>query len=386
MNIPKFFILFLLIATGFNVSSCDNEPIDPAIVLNPGETIACESPTAFSASNFIDGTKVVLDWESDAETWQVQYGARGFVAGSGTGITVTANTAMISGLVATNQYDFYVRTVCDATSFSAWVGPVSVGTSVGSCAKPLNFTAVRNTATPTIANLAWTAAAGTPNDFQIQYGNTGFAVGTGTMLTATTPTVSIPGLLPTAGYDFYVKTNCSATSSSTWTGPIRISASNTINQGSFTVNISGTPFTANSIIASKSVARNPITGEIMTDPDTGQPIVSYSIVGKYNETQIVTLQWTQSNSSTVSFNAPDGGASITYIPNGLNPMAFFTTINPQSTEILGNISITANNPTTRNISGTFNAKVFVIDLTTGQVGDFKDLTTGVFNNVTYTEQ
>ena len=233
MKMSKFLILFLLVVMGSHFTSCENEPIDPSISLNPENDIACESPAAFSASNFIEGTKIVLDWESNAETWQVQYGPKGFAAGSGTGMTVTENTAMINGLLATNQYDFYVRTVCDATTFSAWIGPVSAGTTIGSCASPQNGTAVRNGITPTTVTVSWTAAAGTANNFEIQYGNTGFSVGTGTMLVATTPTVTIPGLLTSVGYDFYVRTNCSATSSSTWAGPIRVEAAGTVTTGDY---------------------------------------------------------------------------------------------------------------------------------------------------------
>lgn len=383
---PKFLILFLLVLVGLQFASCENEPVDPSISLNPEDEIVCESPAAFSASNFIEGTKIVLDWESNAETWQVQYGPKGFAAGSGTGMTVTENTAMINGLLAANQYDFYVRTVCDATTFSAWIGPVSAGTTIGSCASPQNGTAVRNGITPTTVTVSWTAAAGTANSFEIQYGNTGFSVGTGTMLVATTPTVTIPGLLTSVGYDFYVRTNCSATSSSTWAGPIRITASNPVNQGSFTLNISGVPFIANSIIAVKSAYRNPVTGEVMTDPDTGLPMVNYSIIGKYNETKLVTLQWIQTDPATTSFDVPDDGAAITYIPDALNPMVSYTSANPLSMDTVGIIGITSNNPTTRKISGTFHSKVYAIDFNTGQVGDFKDLTTGVFNNITYIEQ
>jgi len=386
MKMPKFLILFLLVLVGLQFASCENEPVDPSISLNPEDEIVCESPAAFSASNFIEGTKIVLDWESNAETWQVQYGPKGFAAGSGTGMTVTENTAMINGLLAANQYDFYVRTVCDATTFSAWIGPVSAGTTIGSCASPQNGTAVRNGITPTTVTVSWTAAAGTANSFEIQYGNTGFSVGTGTMLVATTPTVTIPGLLTSVGYDFYVRTNCSATSSSTWAGPIRITASNPVNQGSFTLNISGVPFIANSIIAVKSAYRNPVTGEVMTDPDTGLPMVNYSIIGKYNETKLVTLQWIQTDPATTSFDVPDDGAAITYIPDALNPMVSYTSANPLSMDTVGIIGITSNNPTTRKISGTFHSKVYAIDFNTGQVGDFKDLTTGVFNNITYIEQ
>lgn len=386
MKTPKFLTLFLLIVGSFHFTSCENEPVDPSISLNPENELACESPTAFSASNFIDGTKIVLDWESNAETWQVQYGPKGFVAGSGTGLTVTENSAMINGLLSTNQYDFYVRTVCDATTFSAWIGPVAAGTTIGSCAAPQNGTALRNATTPTTATVSWTAAAGTSNDFEVQYGNTGFSVGTGTMLTATMPTVTIPGLLTSVGYDFYVRTNCSATSSSTWAGPIRITASNPVNQGSFTLNISGVPFIANSIIAVKSAYRNPLTGEVMTDPDTGLPMVNYSITGKYNETKLVIIQWIQIDPATTSFDVPDDSAVVTYIPDALNPMMTYSSANPLSLETVGNISINSNNPTTRKISGTFRTKVYAIDLNTGQVRDFKDLTTGVFNNVTYVEQ
>ncbi|AEV34437.1 PKD domain protein [Owenweeksia hongkongensis DSM 17368] len=52
---------------------------------------------------------------------------------------------------------------------------------------------------------------------KVQYGTTGFTLGSGTKMTATNDTISLTGLTPQSTYDVYVMEVCSPTDSSAWT-------------------------------------------------------------------------------------------------------------------------------------------------------------------------
>ncbi len=56
----------------------------------------------------------------------------------------------------------------------------------------------------------------TGSTVKVQYGTSGFTLGSGTKLTPTNDTVSLTGLLPQTTYDVYILEVCSATDSSTW--------------------------------------------------------------------------------------------------------------------------------------------------------------------------
>ena len=219
MKHSKFYIILLMISISFNFLSCDNEPIDPALLIENPE--ACDDVSLFSVSDFVDGTKVNLNWDANGDTFQIQYGPKGFALGSGTALTSADNHLTVSGLDNTKEYDFYIRNVCGATSFSEWVGPVSVGSiSINICQAPSNIVVARSASPATTANVSWTATG--VSQWEIQYGPTGFTLGSGTVATATAATHQVLGLSELSGYDFYVRSVCSATSKSTWAGPIQL--------------------------------------------------------------------------------------------------------------------------------------------------------------------
>ncbi|MDI1256634.1 MAG: hypothetical protein PSV16_11095 [Flavobacterium sp.] len=383
----KIFTAFFILLSALSLSSCTTEvePIDPA-VLDPILT-GCTKPTSFHVSDFVNGNTINLNWVEGGQesSWEIEYGSPGFTLGSGTTVIATDNSLSIDGLDNAIQYEFYIRGVCSEDLQSTWVGPVSINSTSVDCIAPTGVTAARNPTDPTQIALAWTAG-GSETAWKIQYGTAGFTLGSGTVVDASSPFLVISGLNATQAYDFYILSACSATDSSNWVGPKNVPVGTTNpSSGTFTVDIDGTPFTANAIIAVKSVSLDPITNEPMVNPDTGLPIVEYSIAGKYNETKIVTVQWT-SDGSTNSFDTPDGGGSIIYMPNATNPLNAYTTFDPDAIDPLGNITITANDTTAKIISGTFHATVFLLDFNTGQVSDPKQFTNGIFTNIHYTEQ
>ncbi|MGQ9846187.1 MAG: fibronectin type III domain-containing protein, partial [Bacteroidales bacterium] len=85
------------------------------------------------------------------------------------------------------------------------------------CPKPTNLTA--NNITQNSADLSWTAG-GSETLWQLEWGNAGFSLGTGTLVNnLTTPSYNLTGLTASTSYSFYVRGICGAGDTSTWAGP-----------------------------------------------------------------------------------------------------------------------------------------------------------------------
>ena len=87
-------------------------------------------PSNLNVSNVTENS-LDLNWDADpqATNFEVQYGAKDFVLGTGTTLTATTNTVNITGLTYNEQYDFYVRTQCSDEN-SSWVGPFTAKVEV----------------------------------------------------------------------------------------------------------------------------------------------------------------------------------------------------------------------------------------------------------------
>lgn len=223
MKTFQYIFLFLCFSLTL-LSSCDgdNEPIDPAL-LTPTPT-TCVEPSYLSVSGFINGNTVRVTWDkTTADAWEVQYGPSGFAPGTGTTVNFTPTSSLISGLVASVTYDFYIRAKCSDADYSDWIGPVRPGTSVQVCVDPSGVTAVRSTTDVTKATVTW-LANGSENSWQVQYGPSGFVIGSGSILASSTPNKVLTGLVGTTSYDVYVRSNCAANENSDWVGPVVINA------------------------------------------------------------------------------------------------------------------------------------------------------------------
>jgi len=86
--------------------------------------------------------------------------------------------------------------------------------SVNTCPRVTDV--VSTSATTTTASIDWTVS-GTESQWQIEYGPTGFALGTGTLANATSHPFVINGLTANTTYDIYVRPVCSATDTGLYT-------------------------------------------------------------------------------------------------------------------------------------------------------------------------
>lgn len=84
---------------------------------------------------------------------------------------------------------------------------------IPSCPKPLNLTSI-NTAHNSL-ELTW-IESGMPSFWEIEYGETGFTQGTGTVIQVANNPTTITGLTPLTYYDFYVRSVCAPGEVSNW--------------------------------------------------------------------------------------------------------------------------------------------------------------------------
>lgn len=93
------------------------------------------------------------------------------------------------------------------------------GMLVDFCVPPSNI--VVTGIGPSSADIAWTAT-GTATEWEIEYGLSGYAPGSGTTVADNDAVLgeTITGLIPATGYDVYVKTICAVGDESTWAGPV----------------------------------------------------------------------------------------------------------------------------------------------------------------------
>lgn len=183
-------------------------------------TAPCNMPTSVSTSN-IDTNSADISWTSGgASNAVIEYGSTGFTLGQGTQVSVTSSPYTLTGLSPATAYEFYIKDSCSATSTSLWSGPYSFSTISNTCAAPSSITPA--TILDTSILFGWTT--GGASAANIQYGATGFSLGSGTMVMNVTGTVyTINGLMPSTSYDIYVQDTCGPISgASSWVGPLTV--------------------------------------------------------------------------------------------------------------------------------------------------------------------
>ena len=83
------------------------------------------------------------------------------------------------------------------------------------CPEPTMLTFTSSTTTS--VTLSWTTGGAT--NWQIEYGAPGFALGSGTIVSANTNPFTVTGLSGSTTYEFYVRDSCGVGSTSNWVGP-----------------------------------------------------------------------------------------------------------------------------------------------------------------------
>ena len=83
-------------------------------------TATCTVVTGVTATATSATTATVSWTPTGASQYVVSYGERGFLVNDGTTVTATGNSIELTGLSAENDYDVYVRAMCDQGVYSTW--------------------------------------------------------------------------------------------------------------------------------------------------------------------------------------------------------------------------------------------------------------------------
>ena len=102
------------------------------ITVNYQAAPTCVAPQNVQVGNETNTSVDVVWTEIGSSTdWEIEYGAPGFVLGSGTTVSVTGTpSTTISSLTTATSYELYLKSVCSATDESAYVGPISFATTI----------------------------------------------------------------------------------------------------------------------------------------------------------------------------------------------------------------------------------------------------------------
>ncbi len=162
----------------------------------------------------ITASSAITSWATNGSYSAIVYDTAGFDMDSSGTTVVTSSPYEITGLAELTAYDFYILDSCGG-SYSV-SGPFTFATPAN-CVAPYNVSL-----TPSFfsVDLVWSGGLLSGESVEIEYGITGFTPGSGTVATVYDTTATISGLDTTETYDFYLTRNCSATSSSTTTGPL----------------------------------------------------------------------------------------------------------------------------------------------------------------------
>lgn len=189
-------LLLLAVACAF-LFGCTNNDDDG----NPN----CPKPGAIEITELNSGS-VLFTWGVEDQTaWQIEYGPAGFSLGSGTVAGTSETEYFIDGLDPATSYDIYMRTNCGSDGFSDYIQRQFVTAEASpSCNVPTDlFLADVGS---DFAEVGW--AENNETAWEVEYGETGFELGTGTVIPTTDSNVTIGGLSPATTYEIYVRANC----------------------------------------------------------------------------------------------------------------------------------------------------------------------------------
>lgn len=300
-------------------------------------SLSCPDPSDLTL-DAVGGTDATVSWTENGSSsdWNIEWGATGFVPGTGAedgSVATTNNPETITGLTPSTTYDVYVQTDCGGgNGQSVWVGPLEI-TTADACSEPINLTA--DILSSTEVDFSW-EELGTSTEWNIEYGFSGFTPGTGAeegfINNTTNLSEVISGLTTGEEYDFYVNSDCGGTPSG-WSGPVTVDLSYCLPSYSSTIDylsLFETAFAVENV--SYTASSQPAGGyEDLTETDTLKAIEGSTVdfetnyVGGSNTIRI----WADWNNNLVfeageelfyqgvSFSSPDNPqfGSIT-IPGG----------------------------------------------------------------------
>ncbi len=182
-------------------------------------TLSCSSPSSLLATRITQNT-ATLSWATGgASNWNIEWDTTGFALGNGIRIRTATNPHTLTALTLGTDYDFYVRDSCGVGHVSSWAGPDAFTTLSATLPCPSPSSLGASNITQTSARLSWMSGGTFTSSWDLEYGLSGFTLGSGTQISTTTPSYTVSGLTPGTDYDFYVRDSCGVGHVSSWAGP-----------------------------------------------------------------------------------------------------------------------------------------------------------------------
>ena len=129
---------------------------------------------------------------------------------------LTSSSFTIFGLDELSNYELTITAYCSSVGGTATTQIITF-TTPDACVEPTGLSTGATTGTS--IEVSWTSGGAT--EFDLQYGLSGFVLGTGTVSSNLTSNTQVVGNLANeTSYDFYVRDNCGANGVSDWVGPI----------------------------------------------------------------------------------------------------------------------------------------------------------------------
>lgn len=160
-----------------------------------------------------DDTLAIVISTDNGVTWNTSNILKVWTAGSepsASGDYTAISLAAYTGVV---KFGFYAASSVSGGDVNVYIDNFEVK-PIPSCSQPLNLSI--SNLTSTSADASWTLAAA---NSVVEYGASGFTLGSGTTMASTTGSVSITGLMSNSPYEFYVMDSCGVGNVSGWSGP-----------------------------------------------------------------------------------------------------------------------------------------------------------------------
>lgn len=187
--------------------------------------VTCPKPTSVTTTN-VTNNSVVVGWNSNstATSWEVIALPCGTTpTATSTGIVVTTNPYILTDLTPSTCYNIYVRGICSDTDISNWSTATTgtIFTTLATCPNPVQLNASNITQTSATVNWFETGSANSWEVVTLPCGAPAPLQSTSGTVTNVNPIV-ISSLTPFTCYEVYVRSICSETDMSVWSGPITI--------------------------------------------------------------------------------------------------------------------------------------------------------------------